>query len=317
MRDGGCDIGIAVAILPAMRRLTGQLVAMLRSDPTQPIGVFPVYVDMKINLCLPAKSFFANCLQLPGVLLILVFLSPASATDSQPYPEFTAVYDTRMNGIRIAEASFSLHKLGNGDYVYQRKSTSVGIASLFGKQVSTATSRWRFTNNWIQVLEYQSSNEDGDADDNLHLIFDWKTAHVKNVSTADPWQTKMPKGTLDKLVMQLALLFELREGSTEFQYPVAHEGRIKHYRFKQAGKEKIVLPMGEFNTLVVERLDDDRDKTLIWSVPELNYFPVRFLKHKKSGAKIELSLREVKFMGQEVYEQSVGMDSRSFENNSR
>jgi hypothetical protein len=267
---------------------------MLWPDSKQPIQVFPVYVDMKINLCVPAKSLLANC------LLMLAFLSPASATDSQPYPEFTAVYDARINGIPLAEVSFSLHQLDNGDYVYQRKSTSAGIASLFGKKVSSATSRWRFTNNWIQVLEFQSSNEDGDADDNLHLIFNWETALVKNVSTADPWQTKMPNGTLDKLAMQLALLLELRDGSTEFQYPVAHQGRIKQYRFKQTGKEKIELPMGEYNTLIVERLDEDRDKTRIWSAPELNYFPVRFLKHKKSGVKKELLLRKLKFIDQQA-----------------
>jgi hypothetical protein len=300
MRDGGCDIGIAVGILPVMRRLKGQVIAMLWPDSTQPIRVFPVQVDMKINLCAPAKSFLTNWLQLLGVSLMLAFLSPASATDNQPYPEFTAVYDARMNGIRIAEASFSLHKLDNGDYVYQRTLTSVGVASLFGKKVSTATSRWRFTNNRIQVLEYQSSNEDGDAEDNLHLIFNWETAHVKNVSTADPWQTKMPAGTLDKLVMQLALLFELRDGRTEFQYPVAHQGRIKQFRFKQTEKGKIELPMGEYNTLIVERLDDDRDRTRIWNVPELNYFPVRFLEQKKSGVQKELLLREVKFIGQEA-----------------
>ena len=234
------------------------------------------------------------------VLLMLVFLAPASATDSQPYPEFTAVYDARINGFLVAEASFSLHKLDSGDYLYQRKLTSVGVASLFGKKVSIASSRWRFTNNWIQVQEYQTSNEDGDAGDNLHLIFNWNTAQVKNVASADPWQTKMPTGTLDKLVMQLALLFELRDGGTDFQYPVAHEGRIKQYRFKQIGDEKIELPMGEYNTLVVERLDDDRDNSRIWSVPELNYFPVRFLELKKSGVIKELSLRRLKFTAQEA-----------------
>jgi hypothetical protein len=100
--------------------------------------------------------------------------------------------------------------------------------------------------------------------------------------------------------MQLALLFELRDGSTEFQFPVAHQGRIKQYRFKQTGRERVELPMGEYDTLIVERLDDDRDKTQIWSVPELNYFPVRYLKHKKSGVKIELSLRKLKFIGEEA-----------------
>lgn len=275
---------------------------MLFLHPSQLIRVFPVNVDMKINPYALAKPFLADYLRPLIVTLLLVFLLPASAIDSKPYPEFTAVYDARVNGIRMAEASFSLRKLDNGDYEYQQKSKSVGIGSLFGKKVSIETSRWRVTNNWIQVLEFQSSREDGDADDNLHLIFNWETAHVKNVSTADPWQTKMPEGTLDKLVMQLALLFELRDGGTEFQYPVAHQGRIKKYRFKQTGKEKIELPMGEFNTLIVERLDDDRDKTLIWSVPEMNYFPARYLKHKKSGVKIELSLREIKFIDQQVSE---------------
>ena len=267
---------------------------------TPPANTSNFYADMNINLCVPAKFFLANYLQLLFVPLMLAFLSPASATDSQPYPEFTAVYDARINGIPVAEASYSLHKLDSGDYVYQRKLTSVGVASLFGKKVSTATSRWRFSNNWIQVLEYQSSSKDGDADDNLHLIFNWETADVKNVSTADPWQTKMPTGTLDKLVMQLALLIELRDGNTEFQYPVAHQGRIKRYRFKQTGNEKIELPMGEFNTLVVERMDDDRDRTRIWSVPEMNYFPVRFLEQKKSGVVKELTLRKVKFIAQEA-----------------
>jgi hypothetical protein len=87
---------------------------------------------------------------------------------------------------------------------------------------------------------------------------------------------------------------------TEFQYPVAHQGRIKQYRFKQTGKERLELPIGAYDSLIVERQDDDRDKTRIWSVPELNYFPVRFLKHKKSGVKLELSLRQVRFIDQQA-----------------
>jgi hypothetical protein len=41
----------------------------------------------------------------------------------------------------------------------------------------------------------------------------------------------------------------------------------------------------------------------------LNYFPVRFLKQKKNGADIELSLREVKFIGPQASDQSVVLDS--------
>jgi len=255
---------------------------------------------MRINCSVPATSFPGSYLQLLFGALILAMLSPVSATDSQPYPEFEAVYDVRVNGFPIAEASFGLHQLDNGDFIYQQKSTPVGIASFLGEKASSASSRWRFTNNRIQALEYRSSKEDGDADDNLHLIFNWETAYVENVSTAGPWQTRMPEDTLDKLVMQMALLFELREGMTEFRYPVAHEGRIKQYRFKQNGKEKVALSMGEYDTLIVERLDEDRDNSKIWSAPELNYFPVRFLTIKQSGMEIELSLRKLEFVGVEV-----------------
>ena len=302
------ELKVPTAVIWDMIRMFVILPA-IENDPPQPIRVMPVYVDMKINLHVYAKSRITSYRQLVILPLLLVFLSSASATDSQPYPEFTAVYDGRLNGVPMAEASISLRRLDNGDYVYRRKSESIGIASLFGKKVSTEISRWRFTDNWIQVLEFRSSREDGDADDNLHLIFNWETALVKNISIADPWQTKMPQGTLDKLVMQLALLFELRDGRTEFQYPVAHEGRIKQYRFKQTGKEKLKLPMGEYDTLIVERLKEDRDTTRMWSVPELNYFPVRYLQQKKSGAEIELSLREVKFIGQQTTDQSVVLDS--------
>jgi hypothetical protein len=56
-------------------------------------------------------------------------------------------------------------------------------------------------------------------------------------------------------------------------------------------------------------MKEDRDTTRMWSVPDLNYFPVRFLKQKKNGADIELSLREVKFIGPQASDQSVVLDS--------
>ena len=264
----------------------------------QPVQVSTVNVDMKENSDSTLKSCPNIIQQLSVMLLLLSLLSSVQASELQPYPEFTAVFDAKISGISMGEVSFSLRKLDNGEYLYQRKATSVGIASLLGQRESTAKSRWRYGADGIKVMEFKSSDEDGDADDNLHLIFDWQTAEVKNVSPADPWQTEMPTGTLDKLAMQLAILFELRDGKTEFQYPVAHEGRIKQYWFKQVGREKLELELGDFDTLIVERLKEDRDVSRIWIAPDLNYFPVRFLKLKQDGAKRELLLREVKFSGQ-------------------
>jgi hypothetical protein len=59
----------------------------IENDPPQPISVFPVYVEMKINLNVYAKSLITSYRQLAMLPLMLVFLSSASAADSQPYPD--------------------------------------------------------------------------------------------------------------------------------------------------------------------------------------------------------------------------------------
>ena len=38
-----------------------------------------------------------------------------------------------------------------------------------------------------------------------------------------------------------------------------------------------------YRTLKVGRTNDDKDQSWVWSAPELDYFPVRFLKKKKSA----------------------------------
>ena len=50
-----------------------------------------------------------------------------------------------------------------------------------------------------------------------------------------------------------------------------------------------------YKTLKVGRTNDDRDQSWVWSAPELDYFPIRFLKKKQNGIKIELVLRKLDF----------------------
>jgi hypothetical protein len=118
---------------------------------------------------------------------------------------------------------------------------------------------------------------------------------VENRGAGEHWRISMPEGTLDQMVMQLAMLFDLREGSTLFRYPVATRGRIKTYHFEVTGEDRTELPFGTYRTLKIERKDDDRDQSWIWTAPKLDYFPVRFVKHKQSGLKTEILLRRLEF----------------------
>jgi hypothetical protein len=229
------------------------------------------------------------------ILLCLLVVIPAWADDPPPYPAFTATYEAKASGFNIGTVRVSLTRTGSDEYLYEQKSETRGIAALFGSDMATESSRWRFRNNRIEVIEYRSRRKGGDDDDNAHLVFDWENLRVRNIGAGEHWEIALPEGTIDRLVMQLAMLFDLRDGKSVFKYQIPHQGRIKVYEFERVGEETVELDSGSYRAIKVERKKDDRDRSWVWSAPELDYFPVRFLKHKKSGLKIQLTLKKLEF----------------------
>jgi len=237
-----------------------------------------------------------NLLLASCMVLLLAGTGSGLAGENDPYPAFVASYDANANGLGIGTVQVSLTHEGGNEYLYRQESVSTGIAALFGNDDSTQESRWRYQDNRIQVIDYRSRRRGGDDDDNEHLVFDWKTRRVSNTGAGEHWEIPIPEDAVDRLVMQLAMLFDLRDGKTELTYRVPRQGRIKTYEFGLVGKETIDLESGSYRTLKIQRKNENNDRSLVWIAPELNYFPVRFLKHKKSGVKIELVLRKLEFL---------------------
>ena len=230
------------------------------------------------------------------VFLLLIGSGSGLAGENDPYPAFAASYDVNANGLGIGTVQVSLTRAGSNEYIYRQESVSTGIAALFGNNNSTQESRWRYQNSRIQVIDYRSRRKGGDDDDNEHLIFDWKTRRVSNTGAGEHWEIPLPEDAVDRLVMQLAMLFDVRDGKTELRYGVPRQGRIKTYEFGLVGEETLDLESGSYRTLKMQRMNENKDKSLVWIAPEMKYFPVRFLKHKKSGVKIELVLRKLEFL---------------------
>ncbi len=222
-------------------------------------------------------------------------LAPLAAEADPQIPVFSAHYDVRINGITVGDAEFSLAPAGGNRYVYRQSSKSTGVAALFGGQSVKETSRWELTaQGVIRPLTYRYRREGGDDDDDrdVELVFDWEHHRVENRVAGQPWSMDIPDGTLDKLLVQVAMLLDLRTGQTEFSYPVADGGRLKRYRFAVVGEETLQLPDGKHPAIKLQRTDDDRDKTYIWVAPDLGYIPIRFLKLKRTGIKYEMRLRD-------------------------
>lgn len=242
------------------------------------------------------RSPFSRCLALLAMVCVTsLAVQTAMAGEEEAYPDFIANYIVRINGVKVGKATFSLQRQDSGEYLYQQRSKSTGIGNLLGADESTQSSRWRYVKGEIQPLEYRSQRKKGDDDDNDHLFFDWLQHRVENRGAGEAWNIEIPDGTLDRLVMQMAMLFDLRDGKTQLEYHVATRSRIKRYIFEVTGKETIELPFGNFEAIRAERRDDKKDKSLVWGAPELDYFPVRFIKQKKSGIEVEILLQKLDF----------------------
>ncbi|HHJ17571.1 MAG TPA: DUF3108 domain-containing protein [Gammaproteobacteria bacterium] len=242
------------------------------------------------------RKYIARLLGAGSILLALCFTGTGMAGGDDPYPEFIAYYDASANGLGIGSVEVRLTRSGADEYLYEQKMDASGLAALFGPGSSSESSRWRYLDNRIQVIEYRSQQDGGDDEANAHLSYDWEALRVKNTGAGKHWEIAMPEDTIDRLVMQLAMLFELRDGKTTFSYRFPRKGRIKQYDFKLVGEDTTELDTGRYRTLKVARTDDKKDKSWVWIAPQLDYFPVRFVKQKKTGVKIDLRLRKVEFL---------------------
>ncbi len=232
------------------------------------------------------------CAAIIACLLVMVARPLLAAA---VYPEFTARYSVTLNGIKTAKVVFSLSRNEQGEYLYQQKSEAVGLVATFAPAKSRQRSHWRFIDNHLVVSEFESRRKGGDDDDNAHIIFDWEQRRAKNIGAGEHWDIAIPEGTLDGLTVQLLMSLDLMRGKTQFDYPVVLRGRIKHFQFKKVAEETLELPLGIVKTVKIKRLDDDKDQSWTWVAPSLHYFPVRFLKHKKNGLKIEIVLEKINF----------------------
>jgi hypothetical protein len=224
-----------------------------------------------------------------ALLLVLV----ATWTLAAPIPDFEVQYTLRYEGIRVGEAVYRLRQQGD-EYLYESRTRPVGIAAWFRKVRVEEHSQWTWHEDRIRPLQYLYRRTGGRSDRDAELIFDWEALQVENRVAGHPWQMDIPPHALDKMVVTLVLMRDLASGARDVEYAIADGGRLKTYRFKVVGEERVETPAGTFDALKLERLRDDNKRyTALWCAPELHYLPVKLLQREDDDRLITSELHSV------------------------
>lgn len=209
-------------------------------------------------------------------LLAVGLLFGAALPAAEPPGDFTARYALSLNGFKLGESKVSLNAEGGNRFTYRSHTYSTGVAKLFRNDVVRESSRFDLHEQRIRPQEYRFDHTGDKKERHALLKFDWPAGKVANTVEGHTWEMKIPPGTLDKFVVQLAVMMDLRSGEKMLTYAIADGGKLKHYQFAVIGEESVKVPAGEFATLKLERLRKDNDRTTyFWCAPDLGYLPVK------------------------------------------
>ena len=209
-----------------------------------------------------------------AALICLMFSTVASAAG---VPEnFHAVYQLHISSFPIGEARVELAAQADGRYRYSSHTYSTGLTRVFRNDKVLESSLFKLHNQQLRPLEYRFDHTGSKKERHAYLKFDWTKGEVANTVEGHTWEMDIPDNALDKLVVQLAVMMDLDAGKQELVYAIADGGKLKEYTFAIVGKEKLRVPAGEYETVKLERLRKDNDRTTyLWCAPSLGYLPVR------------------------------------------
>jgi len=212
-------------------------------------------------------------------------------------PDFAARYIVKKAGLNVIAMTLSLIR-GPENIVYRSEAEPIGMASwFFGKHRIYEQAVLEQVDGHVIPLTYRYTHQGSDENRNEYYRYNW-TGHVAQTNyRGTPRTFKIPAGTLDNFSLQLALIQDAPNSRKTLTYPVISKGELKTYVFTSLGRETIETPLGEFDTIKLERRKEDEENTTYttWYAAELHYLPVQVENREDGDVELSLLLDEVEW----------------------
>ena len=178
------------------------------------------------------------------LILLFCFAHLAQAEEYTP-TLFQADYTIRIKGASIANMTRRFTRLESGAYQYHSETRTTGLLSLFRKDHIIERSHWQLDVRKLIPLDYYYEHSGGKKDRRVKILFDWTNNRITNSIDGSSWKMPAAPNVLDKLLYQLAIMYDLQAGKDSLRYTVADGGKTKIYNFEILGEEIIKTPLGD------------------------------------------------------------------------
>jgi len=247
-------------------------------------------------------SATAQIISLSKLLSLLLLVSASSAfshshkssyndshTDSKtasqlPISLYQASYSAQFSGLNI-NAVQKLEEIEPGIY-----RESLSAKNFIGKVNEQSTFKLT-ADQQLSPTQYSYTRSVFGRDRSEEHNFDWQGSKVqyrKDGSANN--ELKLEAGFLDMITHRLQLRRDLSAGKQVFSYPVISRGKLKQYDYKVVSEQILQTAIGPLNTVKVERVIGDANKTvIIWLATDWDYLIVKLQQSKgKDGHHLNL-----------------------------
>ena len=234
------------------------------------------------------KSKFLTALNTGASIAIIGALSMTAPTlaNAKTIQPSSADYSFTVEDKYKGTANRTLSKSGN-TWKYNVKARVAGVAS--------AAQNSAFTINGNNVTPTQASTTYKLLGLGRTHKLDFNPSSKKVTSNYKGKTTtmNMAQQAFDDLSLEVQIRQDLLNGKFSGNYYMAKKDKVEKTPFKKSGNTKITVPAGTFDTVRVDRVHDDNDRsTSFWLAPSLDYLPVK-VSQINDGKKMDLELTKV------------------------
>jgi len=232
----------------------------------------------------------------------LAFASAATsafaAGDSAPLAPFHAEYTALRNGDDIGRTTLDLADNHDGTWTLRSETEGTsGLAKLAGIHI-VETSHFRWHDGRPEAIDYDYRQDSAVKKRTRHAVFDQKTGAARVEEGGETFRYATAPGLIDRHAVTLALATDLKRNATSFDYKVAVKDRIEEMRYERAGTEKLQVPAGAYDVVLMRRIGEpgtDRKRVArSWFAESLGWMPVQIEQTEKKGDTITLKLASIR-----------------------
>ncbi len=224
----------------------------------------------------------------------------AAETQRPALEEYRAKYHVVSSGFRAGDIVSTLRR-ENGQYIFETRGTSRGLASLFVTREALEISRFIVTGDGLVPLEYRRDAGKSDDKDDTRANFDWDRAIVDSIDKGRDVALPLSPGMIERHVLPLAVVLGLRRGSPPQSLTIVERDRIKRFEITAQGSDRVTIGDTGYEAVkYLQHRDESDRRTTFWFAPELGFLPVRFEIRDERGLRAKIVLEELSVGGHTV-----------------